>query len=248
MVASVTPLPILLQDEDLVAVNKPAGLLVHRSALDRGATEFAMQKVRDQVGSHVFPVHRLDRPTSGVLLFARSAEMARILSAQFAGGLVNKTYLAVVRGAPAWASQVIDYPLHEELDALADALVTQDKLAQAAVSEVQVLARVELAVAVDRYPTSRYALVRAFPRTGRKHQIRRHLRHLGHPIIGDVNHGVGKHNRFFSERFGFRRLLLACESMGFAHPRSGLLVQVRAPLAADFASVVAELGWAEALV
>jgi tRNA pseudouridine65 synthase len=232
-----------MQDEDVVVVHKPAGLLVHRSSIAREVQEFALQRVRDQLGAHVFPVHRLDRPTSGALLFARSAEMARDLSAQFAHGLVEKSYLAVVRGVPKEERQLVDYPLREELDRVSDRRARVDKPAQAAQTEIEVCARCELKVAVDRYPTSRYALVRARPLTGRKHQVRRHLRHIGHPIIGDVNHGSGKHNRFFAEQFGVRRLFLACCELRFTHPRSGLRVHVKAPLCADFHKVVQALGW-----
>ena len=204
-----------------------------------------MQQVRDQIGAQVFTVHRLDRPTSGALLFARSSAAARALAAQFEGGEVVKKYLAVVRGAPSWSEMTLDYPLREELDLKSDFMARTGKPAQAAVTEVERLAMCELPFAVDRYPTARYALLRATPHTGRKHQIRRHLRHLGHPIIGDVNHGVGKHNRFFAEHFGARRLLLACVELSFKHPRTGMMVAVRAPLASEFATVLREIGWGD---
>lgn len=236
-------LPILWQDEDLVIVNKPSGLLVHRSDLDRTANEFALQKVRDQVGAKVYPVHRLDRPTSGALLFARSPESARRLAAQFLEQKVEKSYLAIVRGWLEPRQQLIDYPLREELDRISDHRADQNKPAQSAQTQVIEVERCELCVQVDRFPTTRYALIRAQPKTGRKHQVRRHLRHIGHPLIGDVNHGVGKHNRFFNEKFGTRRLFLACESLTFEHPRTGVRMSVTAPLADDFASVVKALGW-----
>jgi tRNA pseudouridine65 synthase len=241
------PLPILFQDRDMVIVNKRSGLLVHRSLIDRHETEFAMQTVRDQIGAHVYPVHRLDKPTSGALVFALSPEMATKLSEQFMAGLVKKYYMAVVRGIPKEKSQLVDYPLTEELDRKADARAAQNKPAQPAVTYVRTIAGCEIDVAVDRYPTSRYSLVEAQPRTGRKHQIRRHLRHLGHPVIGDVNHGVGKHNRFFAERFKVRRLLLACHALTLNHPRTGEPVQIKAPLAEDFAQVLRALGWGEHL-
>lgn len=241
------PLPILYQDADLVIVNKPSGLLVHRSLIDRHESEFALQLVRDQIGAHVYPVHRLDKPTSGALIFALSSEMAKLLCESFAQGLVDKRYVAVVRGiAP--EQKVIDYPLKEEHDRKSEPLAGKDKLAQSAVTHIRRLASCELPVQVDRYPTTRYSLVEANPQTGRKHQVRRHLRHLGHPIIGDVNHGVGKHNRFFSERFHFRRLLLACRQLSFAHPRSQHRLCVKAPLAADFSALLHTLGWGEHVV
>ncbi|MBX3021919.1 MAG: tRNA pseudouridine(65) synthase TruC [Bdellovibrionales bacterium] len=235
-------LPILYKDDAIVVVNKPSGLLVHRSLLDARETEAAMQLVRDQIGQRVYPVHRLDRPTSGVLVFALNPEAARALAEEFAGQRVRKTYLAVVRGTPP-ESALIDYALKEELDAIADERARRDKPAQEARTQVERLACVEVPVQVDRYPTSRYALVRATPYSGRKHQIRRHLRHIGHPVIGDVNHGSGKHNRYFGQVFGVRRLLLACTEMCFAHPVTGTPVHVKAPLCEDFLKCVKGLGW-----
>ncbi len=203
-----------------------------------------MQMVRDQIGRSVFPVHRLDRPTSGALIFALSKEGGRFLSEEFAAARVGKTYLAVVRGTPP-EETLIDHPLREELDRKADFDATRVKPAQEARTRVRRLATVELDVQVDKFPTSRYALVEARPETGRKHQIRRHLRHLGHPIVGDVTHGSGKHNRFFQNAFGSRRLLLACTSVTFRHPRTKAEVRVRAPLAQDFKSLLDALGWSE---
>ncbi len=236
-------LPILYRDENIVVVNKPAGLLVHRTALDRAAIQAAVQIVRDQLGCRVYPVHRLDRPTSGALIFALSSAVARDLSRSFVSRSVTKHYLAVVRGVPKESAFVIDYPLKEELDEICDKMADQAKLAQSAVTGVEVLGRVELPVQVDRYPTSRYSLVKATPVTGRKHQIRRHLRHMGHPIIGDITHGVGKHNRFFEQEFSLRRLLLACTEISFPHPISQIPLTIKAPLAEDFHGLLLKLGW-----
>ncbi|MGB3917296.1 MAG: pseudouridine synthase, partial [Thiothrix litoralis] len=136
-------LEILYRDEYLVAINKPSGLLVHRSLIDRHETRFAIQLTRDQIGQKVYPVHRLDKPTSGVLLFALDSNTARLLNAQFIAGLVQKTYLAVVRGHTD-ASGIIDYPLKEELDKLSDAHADQDKLAQEAITHYRRLATTEL--------------------------------------------------------------------------------------------------------
>ncbi|MGZ3722160.1 MAG: pseudouridine synthase [Bdellovibrionales bacterium] len=238
------PLPILYHDSDLVAVAKPAGLLVHRSMIASDASEFAMQIVRDQIGQHVYPVHRLDRPTSGALVFALSSEMARVMGEEFSSRRVSKKYLAVVRGIPV-EEALIDYPLREELDPMTDSEASSFKAPQEAVTRMRRLATCELPFSVDRYPTTRYALVEASPVTGRKHQIRRHLRHLGHPIIGDITHGVGKHNRFFEKNFEIRRLLLACTEISFKHPRSGEPLSVSAPLAPEFKRILRELGWSE---
>lgn len=235
-------LPILYQDDDLVVINKPSGLLVHRSAIDRQATEFALQMVRDQLGKRVYPVHRLDRPTSGALVFAFSSAGARQLATEFSEGRVAKTYLAIVRGTPP-DEAIIDYALQEELDAKADAWARTDKPSQPAVTVISTLATIEFPVKVDKYPSSRYALVKAQPKTGRKHQIRRHLRHMGHPIIGDVAHGSGKHNRFFRETFQINRLLLACTELSFLHPRAHKMMIVKAPLSEDFQALVERMGW-----
>lgn len=235
-------LPILYQDSDLVVVNKTSGLLVHRSAIDRHASEFALQTVRDQLGRRVYPVHRLDRPTSGALIFALSSESARFLANEFALGKVEKTYLAVVRGTPP-SNGVVDYPLKEELDAKSDPLAKSDKAAQNAVTAFSTIATHEFPVMVDKFPTARYSLVRATPKTGRKHQIRRHLRHLGHPIVGDVQYGSGKHNRFFKSSFNISRLLLASTALSFQHPTSGGQVRVQAPLADDFMQLMDHLDW-----
>ncbi len=235
-------LPILFQDSHLVVVNKFSGLLVHRSAIDHHATEFAVQMLRDQIGQHVYPVHRLDRPTSGALVFGLSSAVARTLSEDFAASRITKKYLCVVRGIPP-LSGTISHPLKEELDKLSDKRALKNKEAQQAETDFKTLCSFEFQEMVDRYPTSRYSVVEAIPKTGRKHQIRRHLRHLGHPIIGDVNYGSGKHNRFFLKTFGVQRLLLACTEIGFNHPITRAPVLIKAPLAEDLKLVMNGLGY-----
>jgi len=233
---------ILFQDEHLVAVNKPAGLLVHRSAIDRRETRFALQEVRDLIGQRVYPVHRLDKPTSGVLLFALGVDTARLLTAQFTRGEVIKRYLAVVRGY-IHEEGVIDYPLVEERDRMTDALAASNKPAQTAVTAYRRLATVELPYPVGRYSTARYSLLQANPRTGRKHQIRRHMKHVFHPVVGDTTHGDGKHNCFFREQFGCHRLLLAATRLELTHPVNGQNLCIDAPLETDFARIIEALGW-----
>lgn len=212
-------LSIIYQDEYIVAINKPSGLLVHRSMLDKHETQFAVQLLRDQIGQHVFPVHRLDRPTSGVLVFAMSADIARKLGEQFASQLINKTYLAIVRGHIK-DEGIIEYALKEKLDKIADRMAKQDKPAQEAVTLFNRLDKFELPFAVGRYASARYSLVQLTPKTGRKHQLRRHLAHINHPIVGDTAHGDGKHNIFLRQQFNFNRLALTCKSMQLTHPIS----------------------------
>lgn len=235
-------LEILYQDELLVAVNKPSGLLVHRSMIDRHATEFAMQILRDQLGQHVFPLHRLDRPTSGVLLFALSSDTARSMAVQFEQQTVQKTYQAIVRGYGP-EQGVLDYPLKEQLDKIVDKKARQDKDAQDAVTEYLRLKTAEVPYPVGRYSSARFSLMQLHPKTGRKHQLRRHMAHLRHPIVGDTTHGDGKQNRFMREQYGLHTLALCCTNMTFNQPVSGEKISVNASLPEDFRAVCQQLGW-----
>lgn len=227
-------LDIVYQDEYLAVINKPSGLLVHRSRIASGAREFAMQMLRNQMGCHVYPVHRLDRPTSGLLIFALSSDVARTMTKQLTDRAVAKTYHAVVRGyLPAGGT--IDYPLKEELDKLADADADPDKERQAAVTHFKCLKQVELPYKVSKkHETTRYSLVQMQPETGRKHQLRRHMAHIRHPIVGDTNHGDGRHNHFFRSHFNCHRLLLAATALRFNHPVSGKPMSLEIPLPDEF--------------
>ncbi|WP_241828699.1 MULTISPECIES: tRNA pseudouridine(65) synthase TruC [unclassified Salinivibrio] len=236
------PLSILYRDESLVVVNKPAGMLVHRSWLDKGETRFVMQTLRDQIGQHVYPLHRLDKPTSGVLVFALSSEVASLMMPQFAQGQIKKAYYAVVRGWITEASR-LDYPLVEEQDKIADKKASQPPTAKPAVTDYQPLASVELPIATGRYATSRYSLVAMQPQTGRKHQLRRHMHHLSHPIIGDTTHGDGRHNRVFREHFHCHQLLLHANEMQFIHPVSAETVKIQAPLDTTWQRILSALEW-----
>lgn len=233
-------LPVIYQDEHLIAIHKPAGLLVHRSDVDRHETRFAVQMLRDQIGVPVSPVHRLDKATSGLLLFAVHAEAAQKLTALLMEQRVDKTYLAVVRGWPA-EQGVIDHPLtriKDPYDKPREKYEPQDAL-----TRYRTLNVAAVPIPIDKFPEARYALVEAEPKTGRRHQIRRHLKHIAHPIIGDVRYGKGVHNRFFREHFGIERLLLACTSMRFVHPYFGTELKLRAPVADDFVHATRVLGW-----
>lgn len=210
-------LPILYQSETLVAVDKPSGLAVHRGQ-SRDAVH-ALQLVRDQVGAYVYPVHRLDRATSGVLVFALTRGAARALGAAFASGAVQKTYVALVRGAP---------PVHVRVD---HALSQEDNQpAQAAVTHVRTLSRY-----------GRYAWVEVVPETGRTHQIRRHLKHLSCPIIGDVRYGKGEHNRLFRACYGLHRLALHAATLTLNDPETKRPLTIRAPLPDILARTLAAL-------
>ena len=240
-------LNILYRDEHLAVIDKPAGLLVHRTILDRHETQFAVQMLRDQLGQTVHPAHRLDRGTSGILVFALNRDAARTLSNAFAGQQVGKTYLAVVRGWPEEQGS-IDHPLKRQPDDAEWVDPRAENLPQAALTHWRRLATVELPLANDRYPTSRYALLELTPETGRRHQIRRHLKHIAHPIIGDATYGKGAHNRAFAAHTGCARLLLHCAAMSFPHPVSGQPLHIAAPLSGAFATLLTTLGWQDALL
>jgi len=227
-------LDILYRDDHLIAIDKPPGLLVHRSDIDRHETRFAVQLLRDQIGRRVQPVHRLDKGTSGVLLFAFATDITRELSRQFENNEVEKTYLAVVRGWPP-ESGLIDHALSRQYDDYGRTLPAAE--AQPAMTRYRRLATIELPIAVDRYPTARYALVELTPLTGRHHQLRRHMKHISHPIIGDATHGKGRHNRFFQNEFGCGRLLLACVGIRFRHPDTGEKVPPSASNQSGFAGI-----------
>lgn len=234
---------IIYEDEFLVAINKEAGLLVHRSWLDREATRFAMQLTRDAVGCHVFPVHRLDRPTSGVLLFAKSSVVARSLTEAFTAHDVTKQYLAVVRGFMP-EKGTVDYALSFKPDDIADKFADLEKPAQEAVTHWQSLAQIELPFAVSKkHETSRYSLMRLTPETGRKHQLRRHMRHLFHHIVGDTSHGDGRHNRFFRTQYGCARMLLHAQTLALSHPVTGEPLLLKAGLDSQWLRILEEFSW-----
>jgi tRNA pseudouridine65 synthase len=278
-------LTILYQDEFMVAVDKPAGLFVHRSYMDKDEIYFALQLVRDQVRQYVYPVHRLDRPTSGVLLFALTKDVATKLNEAFANkssqvglrsqlktelavesdhNLVQqdkvaelstnegidgcdvamvKTYYAVVRGHLAIPEDLIDHALKEKLDKLGDKNVNRDKPAQSAQSYYQVKQQASLPIKVGKFDSVRYSLVEVRPITGRRHQIRRHLAHLRHPILGDINYGDNKQNPFFIQHFGFKRLMLHAKSLEFNHPVSNERITISAPFDRQWQQIFTAFEW-----
>lgn len=218
-------LSLLFQDEHLVAIDKPPGLLVHRTQLAAREDEAALQLLRDQLGRPVWPVHRLDRGTSGVLLFALSAQAASLLGAMFEQGRIDKHYLALVRGWPATDQGLIDHPLARDPE---QASAGQTLLA--AQTRWRVRRRLELPVLTDpRYTGTRVSVLDVEPMQGRRHQIRRHLKHIAHPIIGDATHGKGPLNRTLATHLGQQRLWLHAERLNLRHPITGQDLEIRSP-------------------
>ena len=227
------PLDILYQDEHLVAVNKPSGMAVHRSDQVHDHRP-VLQTLRNQLRQWVYPAHRLDRGTSGVLLFALDPETASALGQQFTERQVEKRYLAVVRGyAPEHVE--LDYPLRED----------KEQPPKPAQTTLWRRATVELPIPIGRYPQARYSLVELQPHTGRSRQLRKHMAHLRHPIAGDVSHGEGRHNRLFREHFGIHRLLLHAHRLRLAHPHGGEALSIEAPLSPELRALFDALGWTD---
>lgn len=225
-------LPVLFRDPHVVVVDKPPGIPVHRT---RGAGDKRplLQRLRDQLGQWIYPVHRLDQPTSGVIVFALSPEAARTMSQAFRRHEVEKEYVAVVRGWPAAAGDIA----HPVTDA-------SRGRSYAAATRYRRLATATLPYPVGPYASARYALVLLRPLTGRRHQLRRHMCHISHPIVGDTAYGDGRHNRFFRERIGVRRLMLAATRLSFVHPATGRRLTVCAPPDSAFRQALQRLGWA----
>lgn len=221
-------LKIIYQDERLIAINKPHGLLVHRSPIAADASEFAVQLLREQIGRKVYPVHRLDRKTGGVLLFALDSEMNSAMQQLFMEREVDKTYLAIVRGHSP-DSGTIDYPLTDEKGNV-----------HQAVTHFKTLERFEIPFPFGKHLTSRYSLVEVKPETGRMHQIRKHFAHIFHPIIGDRPHGCNKQNKLFLEKWGMNTMLLHASVLMFVHPETGEKVQISAPVQHDFERMLHE--------
>ncbi len=227
-------LDILYRDDAVLAVNKPANLAVHRSKFVGPADEFLIDLLREQVGDNVYLAHRLDRATSGVLLVARNKEVASALGEQFMQRTVHKQYLVVVRGWPEPAEGVVDYPLSGARD-------TGPR--REARTRYRRLATIEVPIELGRYPQQRYALLLAEPESGRFRQIRKHLAHIHHPVIGDCQHGRGDHNRLYKQHFGCHRMLLHAWRVSFAHPLSDAAMTIEAPLDEAFVKLMERFDW-----
>ena len=226
--AATQPLGVLYRDDYLAVVNKPAGLMVHDSALARGETDFAADRLREQFGRPIFLVHRLDRATSGALLMAFDRDTAAALGQVMMSRELGKDYWAVCRGWPE-PQFTVDHPLDGG---------PGKPQKKPAVTRFTRLATAELEVPSAGFETSRYALLCAQPETGRFRQIRRHLKHVSHHLIGDTSHGDGRHNRNFRMR-GIHRMLLHARRLAFLHPVTGARVVVTAPLDDEFSRALA---------
>lgn len=213
-------LPILFENDDLIAINKPHGLLVHRSRLAADAREFAVQTLRNQIGQRVYPAHRLDRKTSGVLLFSKNKETNSIIQQLFRERKINKSYTAIVRG---WIDEqgIIEYPL------------TNENSTKEAVTHYKLIEKFEIDLPSHNFQTSRYSLIKLKPDTGRFHQLRKHMAHIFHPIIGDRPHGCNKQNKLWKERYNMTSMLLHAETISLEYPGQENIT-IQAPKSLEF--------------
>lgn len=224
---------VLYRDEWLAVVNKPAGLMAHDSALARGETDFAADRLRELFGTRIHLIHRLDRATSGCLLLAFERDAAGELGKQLMSHAVRKRYLALCRGWPAEAEFTVEHALDGG---------PGKPQKKPAITRFRRLETGELAQPAAGFDTSRYALLEAEPQTGRFRQIRRHLKHLSHHLIGDTSHGDGRRNRDF-RALGVHRMMLHAWRLEFVHPRSGANLTAEAPLDAAWQRVLGLFGW-----
>ncbi|HTF81290.1 MAG TPA: pseudouridine synthase [Cytophagales bacterium] len=222
-------LEIVYQDEYLVAINKPHGLLVHRTHIAADVEIFALQLLRDQLGQKVYPIHRLDRKTSGVLLFALNEDSEVAFKKLMEARGYEKSYLAIVRGHTK-AGDTIDYPLKNERGN-----------SKEAVTIYKTIEHTEIPLPFGKHATSRYSLVEAKPITGRMHQLRRHFAHILHPIIGDRPYGCNKQNKLFLEHFHMSNMMLHARSVKFMHPYTQHDVYIKAPLSPVFLEMISQL-------
>lgn len=235
--APLTTIEVVYEDDALLAVNKPAGLLVHRSAIAADERDFLLERLRGQTGATPYLAHRLDRATSGIILLAKSREIAGELGKQFMARSIDKIYLAVVRGWPD-AAGTIDYALPD---------VRERSPRKPAITTWHLLATATVPIELGRYPEQRYALIEASPQTGRYRQIRKHMHHVSHHIVGDTSHGRGDHNRLWRMHFGVHRLLLHAWRLRLDHPVTGKRLTLEAPLDAVWQRVLGSMGWDGAL-
>ena len=227
-------LEVLWQDDHYVVINKPGGSLVHRTSIAADVNEgFLLQRLRDQLGYRLYPVHRLDRPTSGVLLFAKTPHSASLIKKLFDQKRIQKTYLAITRGHFSSGIQSVNIPLRK----------LGSETLQEAETHFKPLAYCEVPIQTDRYPTSRFSLVQCTPITGRTHQIRRHLARVNHPIIGDHKHGDNKQNRYFELHHNIHGLLLHSYALSFDHPISQESIFIRAIESAEMRLTLDLFDW-----
>ncbi len=227
---SFAPFDIVYEDDDFVAINKPCGILVHRTKISED-TVFVLQLLRNQLRQRIYPVHRLDRATSGVLIFGKRKEAAAELGTLFMEKQITKTYLAIVRGFLE-AEATVDYAIPSK----------ENGARQSAVTHYKRLEQIELPIMVNRYPSSRYCLVQIQPETGRWRQIRRHFSHLRHPIIGDKKHGDVKHNKYFAQQWEIQNMLLHAWRLEFQHPFTNQSIIIQAALPTHFLQALEVLG------
>lgn len=228
-------LEIIYKDDFLVAINKPHGLLVHRSGYAGVADFYAVQELRNKLNQKVYPCHRIDRKTGGVLLFALNKEITGLIQQLFVGNLVKKKYLAIVRGYTD-ESGIINYSLTNEKGKI-----------QESITNYKTLGKAELDIPFGKFKTSRYSLVEVYPQSGRMHQIRKHFAHIFHPIIGDRPHGCNKQNKFFIEQWNMSTMMLHASEINFKHPVTQEEITIKADIHSELERMMSLMGFIKEL-
>jgi len=232
---------IVYEDDDFVVMDKPSGLLVHPSWLSKGETEFAVDQIKQYLNvDKIHNVHRLDRPTCGLLLFAKHIEAAKLIGDQFLNDTIEKQYITICRGFVEQRGK-IDYALKPEYDKIANKFSDPDKEAQDACTHYECINQSEIALPMNGFPTARFSFVRVRPKTGRKHQIRRHFKHIHHPLLGDTRHGCNKTNRVLKSQLSWSRLALRADRLMFTHPFSKETIQIQAAQSQQFTQMLNQL-------
>lgn len=235
-IVTISMLPILYQDDDIVVINKPNGMLVHRSSIALDAIENVLYLLRDQIDQYLYPVHRLDRKTSGILLFALNKSSASLMKSLFTDHGIQKTYHAIVRGYFPYEEIELNYTLTNDRGKEQEALTT-----------FRLMQKTEISVPFGKHDTSRYSLVEAMPHTGRMHQIRKHLAHMMYPIIGDRPYGCNKQNKLFKEKWDMTAMLLHAYTISFIHPINQKTIFIKADYPSEYLRMLGVLQFSKGL-
>lgn len=229
----ITAINIIYEDEYMIVVNKPNNFLIHQSHYARNINEpTLLEFLHEQLGYQIYPAHRLDRKTSGIILLAKEKEFVKEFQALFTTNDIIKTYYAIVRGFSK-TSGTIDSPVKND-----DTGVYKD-----AVTNYKTINNIALDIPVRPYDGSRYSLMKLTPSTGRMHQLRKHLNKISHPIVGDYKYGDRFHNRMFETEFNCKYLFLHAYSISFIHPITNQQMNLTADFPTDWEMLFKKFDW-----
>lgn len=222
------------EDEYVIAVNKPNNVLVHHAKHSRNVSDelSLLQIIENQLNYKVYPIHRLDRKTSGIILLAKQKKFVSEFQALFTENSIQKTYYGIVRGFSP-ETKTIDSPVKGR-----DA-----KIHKEALTNLKTLNNITLEIPVKPYDTSRYSLVELSPKTGRMHQLRVHMNKISHPLLGDPKYGDKNHNLMFEMQFNCSKLFLHAGKLKFQHPFSKEALNLNANFPEDWIMLFHKFSW-----